>query len=160
MSRDEETTADPELLELEAELLAAKDAADAAEDARTRASRMVDLRDQIETAKRKVVEEKALADAIASHGALGVKIARVDTKVGMFIVTRPDPIKVKKLYEKAQKDDVQTLDEAWETARPHIIYPDRARAQQLYEESPLIASSVSSGALKLAGLRLEKVGGK
>jgi hypothetical protein len=163
MNRDEtsEETTDPELLELEAELRAAKDAAEEAEAARTKVSRMVDLRDQIETNKRRAVEETALQAAIEKHGALGVKIARVDVpKMGMFIVSRPDPIKIKRYYEKVQKDDVLTLDETWETARPYIVFPTRERADQLYAESPLIASSLSNAAMKLAGLRLEAIGGK
>lgn len=171
MSRDEQLDAqgvesdiDPEIQALEEELRRANDELTAVTDQRDRAGRAALLREEIELARQKKAEAEALAEAEKRYGPIGAKrpkIARVDIDgVGMFIVREPEPIKVKRFYEKVQSDETMSLDETFEVARPYIVYPPKERADQLYGERPLIATPLSNACLKLGGLALKKASGK
>jgi hypothetical protein len=171
MTRDQDLAAppgdeqDPEIKALEEELRKAQDELTATRDERERQGRALQLKDDIESARQKKAEEVAVSEAERTYGPLGAKVpklARVDVAgVGMFLVRCPDPIKIKKFYERVQQaDESMTLDQTFEVARPFIVYPPKERADQLYAERPLIAEPLAQACLRLGGLKLNKAAGK
>lgn len=147
---------DPEIAALEAELEAARAERTAATEARVAAGRPAQLRAQIERERREAADQAAIAEAEAKHGAIGVKIALVRTRLGVLIV-KHNPLLYKRFQDiegKITREDIERL------VHPSCVYPPPKERDALCAELPDALNQAAIEIAALAGVKREALSGK
>lgn len=140
--------------DLERRLAAARERKRAAEAKRQATQAAADALAKVETEEREALDEEAIANAEAEHGANKIGIVRTD--LGAVIVKRPHPAHYKRFRdrESAKTQDLEKL------VRPCVVYPDATRFDAMLDEQPAILDRVANQVVELAGFRAREVSGK
>jgi hypothetical protein len=96
-----------------------------------------------------IKNEEAIAEAVQKHGALGVAIAAIPTRLGVIIVSAPKHMTVRK-FRSANGD----INRAYEDLiAPNLIYPPKADYDVILEKQNAVLAEVGLAVLNLAGMR-------
>lgn len=157
MGQDESTVTTVETETLKEQLAAARAAREAAEQKRAKRFEADDLQREIEREQRAAEEVAKLEEIEAEHGRHGDRIWAVQTDFGMIVVKRPTPAKYQAFVDKGKTS--QAAQES--LVRDFLVYPDKARFNQLVKEIPAIISRCADALIYLAGWRArEEAAGK
>lgn len=107
-------------------------------------------------AERRVRDEKAIAQAVADHGPIGVKLRVVETEIGVVILKRPHAAIFRRFVDEGSTKS-KDLDKL---VRPSVVYPDAATLDGLLEEQPAVLLELANAVSELAGARAREVAGK
>lgn len=147
---------DPEIAALEAELEAARQARAAATSARAEATKADNLRAAIAREKREAEDQAAIQAAEQKHGAIGVKIGLVRTRLGVLIV-KHNPLLYKRFQDiegKITREDIERL------VHPSVVHPAPAERDKLLAELPDALNQAAVEIAALAGVRKDALSGK
>jgi integrase len=106
------------------------------------------LRRENEALENEVRDAPAIAAAVQEHGPIGTKTALVETSMGTIVVKRPQHLVWKKY---TQKDKV-TPDDVERLIRSCLVYPDKARFDEIWETLPGVGARLIDAVGELAGL--------
>jgi hypothetical protein len=143
MAADEET-----MDELQARLEKANAELAKWQEAREERRKAEHARREVEAAEAEVRDAPHIAKAEEEIGPIGTRIQLVETSLGTIIVRRPNHLVWKKYTrkEKVTADDVEQL------IRTCLVYPDKARFNEIWEELPGVGSRLIDAISELAGL--------
>lgn len=145
-----------ERAELEARLAQAQ-AKNAAIDAQRAAQdELAQLRADVEQAERAVKEAPFIEKAVQEHGALGVGVLVVETRVGSVVVKRPHAPAFRRFADAGsmKSADVEKL------VRGCLVYPDANGLDVILEEQPATLQRLADAVVTLAGVGAKERAGK
>lgn len=120
-------------------------------------SELEELKARVEAEERAARNEAAVAEAVAKHGAMGVKLDVVDVPDGrIVIVKRPHPV----AFKAFQDLERVTVEETEKLVRPCVEFPDKAEYDALADEYPGVVSTAAIKVCALAGVRKVELRGK
>lgn len=147
-----------EIAALEAELAAERARLEEIED-RRKPSPIEAKKAELAAAKRQREEAEILSDLETKHGALGRRIARLDTQGGMVVLKRPVDMAYRRFTER-QNNGKFSLEECDKLVRLCLLHPDPARFTTIVEEEPAVLVRATNKLLDLAGTRKDEDAGK
>jgi hypothetical protein len=142
--------------EIEERVAAARARKAAADTRRTEAEAAAMSLADVEKLEREAADAEAVADAIGKHGAVGSKIAVVDTDMGCVIVKRSGSALFRRFQDQG-KFDTGAFDKL---VRPCVVHPDAARLDAILDELPATLSRLANAVVELAGARSAELAGK
>lgn len=116
-------------------------------------------RAELELSRRRRQDEETIADLERLHGKLNEGIASLDTPEGMIVVKCPDYITFKR-YNAAAKASRATLEEDELLVLTCLLHPARDRYIAIRDKRAGIVTTLSTLALRLAGVRQVDLEGK
>jgi hypothetical protein len=121
-----------------------------------------ELAEQLETEERGVRDLEAIKKAEADHGAMGKKIAVVQTDLGAVVLRRANPLHYRRFLNEGPITEAGSLklDVAEKLVRSCLVYPALSTFEAWLEEQPLILVSCATALGQLAGSRAKEVEGK
>jgi hypothetical protein len=151
---DEQSTAGEASAQEELRALRAQAAEAQARREQLQAQREAEL--ELATVKRQLRDEQVLAKLIEEHGPVGVKLATVDTPLGLVILRPATPLKFRRFQDKGSfsYDDVCAL------VRPCVLHPPPGELDALLDEYPATLTRIGSAVVSLAGHRMDDVAKK
>jgi hypothetical protein len=111
---------------------------------------------EVEAEERGVSDARAVASAEEEHGAQGVQIAAITTRLGVVIVKRPTASLFRRFQDQG-KTDHAALDKL---VRPCLVHPDKSAFDALLDELPATLVLLADAVVELAGARAREVSGK
>lgn len=112
---------------------------------------------EVEAEERALRDEQALAVAEEEYGAVGSRIAVVQTDLGMVIVKRPNALHWRRFQDKGDKIKSQDFEQL---VRPCLVHPDVSAFERILEELPATLIHFADAVATLAGARSKEVAGK
>jgi type II secretory pathway component PulM len=109
--------------------------------------------EQLELEERKLRDLQAITKAEDEHGTLGLKIAAVETPLGVVIVKRPNHV----LFKRFQDSGATSTDDVDRIVRPHVVHPSLSEFDRILEELPATLMRCGDAVVRLAGFRAEEV---
>lgn len=110
--------------------------------------------------ERELAEEKALDEAIATHGPLGKVLGTVATDMGLVIVKRPGMVAFRKFQDKTSERGAATTQETEALVRTCVVYPELGRFDVVLAELPGTLTRVADCACELAVGKARGTAGK
>lgn len=147
---------DQELKELRDRAAAVRAEREALEAERARKAEVETARAELAAEEQRLKDEPEIAKAVNEHGAIGSKIAVVETDMGAIVVKRPPPVVFKRFQDKGSTK----TDDFWSLVKPCIVYPDVRRVNEILEALPGTLGSLADEVVTLAGYRTKEAGGK
>jgi hypothetical protein len=115
----------------------------------------ITVEDEIAAEERALARDKAVAAAVAKHGALNKKISVVDTDEGFVIVKRPHPLNFQKFQDEG-KTDGDAFDDL---VRPCLVSP-ASDFDRINAALPATLTLCANAVVELAGFRTKERAGK
>lgn len=119
-----------------------------------RAASMLAL--DVERAEREAEDAEALTKAECEHGPVGVKLATVETSMGLVILKRPNTVMFRRFQDKGSF----TCDAVEALVRPCVVHPDAKQLDRILGEQPGVLSMLADRVVFLAGARAQELAGK
>ncbi len=116
----------------------------------------VSAEEQLAKLERECAEQEALAELEDAKGKVGSHLAVVETEMGMIVVERPHVANFRK-FQDAGKFTAEALEKL---ARPCVVYPDKAKFDQIITEYPGVLIATADAVVELAGARKREQTGK
>jgi hypothetical protein len=113
-------------------------------------------REALETAERGLRDEQAIERAEAEHGAVGKKIAVIETDMGAIIVKRANHVIFRKFQENGRDENGVNFDEAEKLVKHALVYPTRAEFDRIAEDLPATIMRCADAVAILAGIRVKE----
>lgn len=152
-------------VDLEQELAAVKAERASKQEAREAAQRQAQLAKRLEREKRGIVEDETFAKLVEEHGEDAIR--RINTPLGMVVVKAPQAIVYRRYLDATMRSDhanpkVRTsfVDETEKMVRHCLVYPDRARFDELAEKVATLGVVAANAAADLGKAREEEDSGK
>ncbi len=114
------------------------------------------LEAEVTAAELAAANAKAVREAVEKHGPLGVKIALVDTALGVVIVKRPNHLHFKRFQDAGEI----TSAKLHELVQVCVVHPNLERFDALLEELPAVLTRCADAVVSLAGAKGKEVAGK
>lgn len=109
------------------------------------------MRKEIAAERQALLDDEAWDAALAEHGER--KIGRLNTPDGAVIVKRPNSA----LFRAYQDRGSSKSEDLMKLVHPNVVYPDKARINQMLSETPGILIALAGVCCRLAGFRAEDV---
>lgn len=110
--------------------------------------------------ERDCVDEKALDEAIATHGPLGKMLGTVATDLGLVVVKRPGMVAFRKFQDKTSERGSATTQETEALIRTCVVYPALERLDVVLAELPGSLTRIADCACELAVGKARGTAGK
>lgn len=151
-------TFEEEMKELEARSKAAREQLDAIEADREKRAQLAAERRRVEAEERAIKEAPEIERLEAEHGAIGERIAVVETDLGAIVIKRPAPVVFRRFQDagdaKSKSDTFTSL------VKPCVLYPDMKRFNEILDALPATLSRLADEAVALAGFGQKEAAGK
>lgn len=151
-------TFEEEMKELEARAKAAREKLDVIEADREKRAQLAAYRRAVEAEERAIAEAPEIERLEAEHGAIGEKIAVVETDMGAIVIKRPAPVVFKRFQDAG--DSKPKSDVFASLVKPCVVYPDMKRFNEILEALPATLSRLADEAVALAGFGQREAAGK
>jgi adenylate kinase len=106
-----------------------------------------------------LVDDKAIADAVAKYGPLGRSVAIVETDEGTIVVRAPNPILFRRFQDETRESGA-TVDALEKLVRPSLVHPASAKFDAILEVLPFALTRCGDAVCALAGVRKGRVEAK
>lgn len=141
---------------LEQQLAAVKASRLAAQASREDVEKARELSRAIAAEEMAAKDEEAVAEAVATHGDLGVMIGAVYTACGVVIVGRPKAL----IFRRFQELESTKTKDLEQLVRPCLVHPTKPEFDQICDEQPATLVRCADMVATLAGARGREVQGK